>query len=427
MRKRWGRLAAVSAVALTAACGIGDRAGADTVTMTVWTSNQEQLDLLNRLAGEFSAQHGGTPVRIETVPQADYTTKVSVRLAGGDPPDLGWLGAPDAVGMAATEVLADVGPALREDPTYRLDDFVPSAFTNWQDGDAVYGVPFSTSPFFVVYNRDFFSRAGLPDPAELAARGEWTWDRLAALARELQPTLPGGSYVFQSNEGSLYGPLPVSWPTLDPLLRAYGARFASGDQCTMDSPEAVRAIATLHRMVSTDGTAVPPGAQADFYAGNAALTITQLSRLSQLEGAKFRYGFAPLPAGPGEQPRVTGQAGLVVFQQARHRDLAIEFLKFLTSEGPMRELARFFPPPRRSVLADAAQVYAGNALPPDAVTDILVPGITEGQAFQYPRTWPEIKTAAQPVFDELWVPGANVPQELSELCGEVGPLLREKG
>lgn len=420
-------LLAASMVALTAACGVGDQAGSGTLTMTVWTSDQSQLALLNRLADGFSAQHDGADVRIQSVPQADYTTKVSVRLAGGDPPDVGWLGAPDAVGMAATGQLADLGPALREDKDYRLGDFVRSAFTNWRDGKAVYGVPFSTSPFFVIYNKDVFAKAGVPDPAELAARGEWTWDRLALLAREMQPTLPRVHFVFQSNEGSVYGPLSVSWPTLDPLLRAYGAGFYDPrtKQCTLDRPAAARAIGTFHRMAFSDHTAVPPGTQADFFAGNAAMTITQLSRLSQLDGAKFRWGVAPLPGGPGGQPHVTGQAGLVVFEQAPNRELATEFVKYLSSEKPVRELTRFYPPARTSVLDDADKIYADSTLPRQAVRDILVPGITEGHAFQYPRAWPEIKTKAQPSFDELWSPGADVKGMLGRLCDEVGPLLRQ--
>ncbi|PXY27957.1 ABC transporter substrate-binding protein [Prauserella muralis] len=427
MSTRLRCLLAASAVALTAACGVGDQAGSNTVTMTVWTSNQAQLDLLNRLADDFSAQHDGADVRIQSVPQADYTTKISVRLAGGDAPDLGWLGAPDAVGMAASGQLADVGPALRNDPEYRFDDFVPAAFTNWRGGDAVYGVPFSTSPFFVIYNKDAFATANLPEPAELAARGDWTWDRLAGLARDLQPSLPRGHFVFQSNEGSVYGPLPVSWPTLDPLLRAHGAGFYDPQtkRCTLDSPAAAEAVGTFHRMAFDDRTAVPPGAQADFYAGNAAMTITQLSRLSQLEGAEFDYGIAPLPGGPGGQPHVTGQAGLVVFEQAPHKELATELLKYLTSEKAVRELAEFYPPARTSVLADAPEIYRDSRLSEQAVKDILVPGITEGHAFQYPRTWPEIKTTAQPVFDQLWSPGADVGSVLGRLCGEVGPLLKQ--
>ncbi|SFP08192.1 multiple sugar transport system substrate-binding protein [Amycolatopsis arida] len=429
MRTRIRCLLAASVLAVTAACGVGDQASAGTLTMTVWTSNEAQLALLDRLADDFAAEHDGADVRIQSVPQADYITKLSVRLAGGDPPDLGWLGAPDAVGMAASGQLADVGPALRADQGYRFDDFVPAAFTNWRDGEAVYGVPFSTSPFFVIYNKDLFAGASLPDPAELAARGQWTWERLAGLARELQPTLPGGGFVFQSNEGSVYGPLSVSWPTLDPLLRAHGAGFydPASKECTLDSPGAERAIGELHRMAFVDGTAVPPGAQADFYAGNAALTITQLSRLSQLDGATFEWGVAPLPGGPGGQPHVTGQAGLVVFEQARNRELATEFLRFLTSERGVRELAQFYPPARRSVLADAEGISAGSALPPEAFETILVPSITEGHTFQYPRAWPEIKTTAQPLFDELWSPAADVPGVLRRLCDAVDPLLRQAG
>lgn len=423
------RLVAAAAVAAlaAAACGVGgsgDAASGD-LTMTVWTADEAQLAALNALATEFGATHDGAKVEIQSIPQSDYLTKLSVRLSGGNPPDVGWLGAPDAVGLAAAGRLADLTESLRLDPEYALDDFVPAAFTNWRHEDRVYGVPFSTSPFFTIYNKDMLAAAGLPDPAELAARGEWTWERLAEMSRTLQPTLPQGTYAFQSNEGAVYGPLV--WTTLDPLVRSYGGAVydpTTGD-CRLDDDEAVAAVGLYHRMVFADRTAVPPGTEANFFAGNAAFTITQLSRLSQLEGSDFAWGVTQLPAGPGGPVAVTGEAGFVAFQDSPHRDLAVELLKFLTSRTSMEKLARFYPPARSSVLDQSETLYAESILPMQAVRDVLVPGIREGEPFPYPASWPQIRQVAEPVFGRLWAPDADVPAVLHNLCQQIAPLLAQ--
>ncbi|MCP3798399.1 sugar ABC transporter substrate-binding protein [Allokutzneria sp. A3M-2-11 16] len=414
-------LAAITLV-LTAACGIGDRPDPNHLTMTVWTSDQAQLRAFQELGDAFAATRPGVAVRIQSVPQTEYVTKLSVRLAGGDPPDLGWLGAPDAVSMAAKGRLADVGRALREDPGYHFDDYVPAAFTNWRSGDAVYGIPFSTSPFFTIYNKDMLARAGLPEPAELAARGEWTWARMAELTARLKPTLPPGSHAFESNEGGMYGPLV--WATLDPLLRAHGTVVYQREDrsCRLADRAAVEAIGLYHRMAFAEGTATPPGSQPGFYAGKTAITITQLSRLSQLQGSTFGWGVAPLPAGPGGQPHVTGQAGMVVFRQSDNPKLATELLKFLSERASTERLAQFYPPARRSVLAQSDRLYAKSP----AVTDILVRGITDGEAFAYPENWPQIRATAEPALDKLWTRTADVPGVLQGICDRIGPMLRSK-
>ncbi|MEV4810912.1 ABC transporter substrate-binding protein [Micromonospora avicenniae] len=419
--------AAVAATLAVTGCGVGsgDSGGSsDNMTMTVWTTNPDQLKLLNDLTAEFSKTHGGGKVEIQSIPQADYLTKISIRLSGGTPPDLGWMGAPDAVGMAKNGQLVDLGPQLKDDASYQFDDFVPASFTNWQSGDQVWGVPFSTSPFFTIYNKDLLAKAGAQDPAKLAASGDWTWQTLSDLGRKVQPTLPTGSYAFQSNDGGIYGKLV--WTTLEPLIRAYGGKVFDPDtgQCQLNSPQSVAAVQAYRAMAFTDKTAVPPGNEADFFAGKAAVTFTQTSRLSQLKGAGFDWGVAPLPAGPGGPVNFTGQAGLVAFKGGKHEKLATELLKYISGKEGTEKLASFFPPARKSVLAEAEQIYAQGPLPKDAINSVLVSGIEKGYPFRYPSAWPEVLQTSAPVFDKLWAQNANAQDVMNDLCQQLDPLLK---
>jgi multiple sugar transport system substrate-binding protein len=420
--------AALLATLVSAGCGVGgdsqDRSGSKRLTMTVWTTNPVQLKLLGDLGAEFSKAHGGGKVEIQSIPQADYLTKLSIKLSGGTPPDVGWMGAPDAVGMSKYDQLVNLGPDLKKDPSYNIGDFVPAAFTNWQGSGQLWGVPFSTSPFFTIYNKNLLAKAGAPDPAQLAASGRWTWPALADLGRRMQPTLPAGSYVFQSNDGGIYGKLV--WTTLEPLVRAYGGRVFDPDtgECQLNSRQSVDAVEAYRAMVFTDKTAVPPGNQADFFAGKAAVTFTQTSRLSQLKGANFTWGVAPLPAGPGGPVNFTGQSGLVAFKDGKHQKLAIELIKFMTSKAGTEKLASSFPPARRSVLAEAKQIYSRGPLPPDAIDPVLVSSIENGHPLQYPATWPQVLQTSAPFFDKLWTRNANVPGVLNSLCQQLDPLLK---
>ena len=149
-----------------------------TLRSTIWSGNQAHLDMLNGFAEAFKEDHPDVDVQLDVIPFGDYVEKVTIQLAGGNPPDLGWLAEATAPTFVDAGVLADLAPVLRGDPDYNFDDFSETALTLWETNDAVYGIPFSTSPFFTYFNRDMFEAAGVPTPAELAANGEWTWEKV---------------------------------------------------------------------------------------------------------------------------------------------------------------------------------------------------------------------------------------------------------
>ena len=57
--------------------------------------------------------------------------------------------------------------------SYDVSDFSPKLLELWSKNKNIYAVPFSSSPFFLLYNEDLFKAAGIPTPAELAAKGQW--------------------------------------------------------------------------------------------------------------------------------------------------------------------------------------------------------------------------------------------------------------
>lgn len=54
----------------------------------------------------------------------------------------------------------------------------------------------------------------------------------------------------------------------------------------------------LHKAIFTDKAVPGPGTTVDFFAGDAAMTITQISRASLLKDATFGWDLVPLPSGP---------------------------------------------------------------------------------------------------------------------------------
>ena len=165
---------AVSALAL---CMMSSQVLAEELRFTVWTGSEAHLKMLNGIAESFKTTHPDVTVKFETIPAADYTQKLTFQIAGGNPPDLGWMQEDAAPTFEKAGVLTDIGPTLKAAEGYEFGDLSPAAMGLWQDGDKVYGVPFSTSPFMIYYNKAMFDAAGLEDPLALAAKGEWNMDK----------------------------------------------------------------------------------------------------------------------------------------------------------------------------------------------------------------------------------------------------------
>ena len=416
MTRKYILLAATSATALTLAAA----AGAQDLRVTVWTGNAAHLEMLNGFAESFTATRPGVTVTFETIPAADYTQRLTFQLAGGNAPDLGWIMEDAAPAFIDADVLVDVGPALRANAEYDFDDLSEPALGLWVDGDAVFGVPFSTSPFMTFYNLDLFEAAGLEDPLTLAERGEWTMDKMRETALALRTANPE-TWGLEFKDGQGYDSRFMH--TMVPAIRAFGGFAWQDNTCGFASPEAVAAMSFLHDMIYQDRSVPPPGDIGDFFSGNAGMTVNQISRASVLSQAGFEWGIAPLPTGPAGPAPVIGQAGIGVFASGANRELATEFLAHWTNKENVATMARFFPPARQSVL-DGEGFVNGNPLIPAEQMRHVAAAIADGQVLpSHPRN-PQILAAMAPRVDTMWRADADVGAALNAICDAIAPQLR---
>lgn len=395
-----------------------------TLRFTIWSGNQAHLDMLNGFAESFREIRPDVSVRLDVIPFADYVQKITLQLAGGNPPDLGWLAEATAPTFVDAGVLANLGPVLRSDSDYDFADFSTSALGLWVKGDAVYGVPFSTSPFIMYFNADMFAAAGLETPDVLAARGEWTWEAFRSAAKAIADATPAGTYGFEQSDGEGYG--ARIWVTITPMLRSFGGdAWGASDECMLTEPESIEAMAFYHAMIFDDRSIVPPGERADFFSGRSGMTMTQLSRAASLAGATFKWGLAPLPTGAAGDKAVVGQAGVVVFNNSPNRDLAIEFARHVTNQQNVATMAQFFPPARLSVLDSEAFLTSNAIVSPEGMA-VIADGIARGSVIPSHPLFPQIDASARPIFDEMWRADADVPAVLGRICDAITPLLRQR-
>lgn len=393
-----------------------------TLTFTLWIPpTAPAMEQFAAIADAYTELNPNVTVEYDFIPFGDYTSTLPLRLSGSNPPDAGWLVENVAATWLDSGILANVGDVLRADADYDFDDLAPPAMGLWVDGDAVYGVPFSTSPFIMIYNRDIFEAAGVDAPDVMIENGEYTWENLAAALRVVVEETD--NHGLETIDSGLYSGERV-WHTLIPAIRAYGGDAWDEDYtCRMNTPETVEAIELFHSMIFEDRSVEQPGQVIDFPSGNVAILMGQLSRVAPLADADFDWDIAPMPAGPAGETTVIGQAAFVVFNNSPNRDTAIDFLRFLTNPENTLAIAQFFPPIRASVLETDVLLDANPTVPSDSMRTAVIEPVLEGRVLPTHPNYPTIDLTSRPILDQLWQPDANVAAIMDDLCGAIQPLL----
>lgn len=413
-------LLAASALALTGCAAPGEPEAVDVeLRMTVWTSNEAQLELFDSIAEEYMVDHPEVKsVTFDALPFEGYTTTLTTQIAGGNAPDLAWIlenAAPDFVSSGA---LVDLTPTFEATDGYQFGDLSASATELWRaDGDLV-AYPFSTSPFVMFANDDLLAEAGQPTSAELQASGRWNWEELSAVGSAVNAATGKAGFVIRDFDY-------VTWENLAAVWLGWGAApwNADGTQCEFASDEMADAFAFLHDAAFTSKSMPGPGTTADFFAGEAAFTVTQISRASLLADGGFAWNLLPLPEGPVGEYSMVGQAAIGVLAQGENPDVAADFLAFFTNPENTAKLAQYFPPPRESLLNADVLAAANPILTPEQLEDVVVPAIGTGVVRPQHTDSAEIGQQVRSALDAIWVENANIPDVLESVCVAIDPLL----
>lgn len=377
------------------------------IKIATWTSNPDQIALLNSFVEEFAAKEGiEISAEFESIEFGEYNTRLSLELQGTEAPDVFWVLETSAPAFIQSGLLAELDAELAE---YNPDDFFPKAMELWQKDGKTYAVPFSTSPFFILYNADLFAAAGIETPEELVAEGNWNWDTFREASKAIKDAT--GVWGYQTVDGGGYDVRILH--NLCPIIRSYGGdAWTSDGEILINSPESVAAVQLFHDMVYDDGSVVPPGDQSNFFAGAAAMTAAQVSRVSNLAQADFAWGVAPMPSGPMGDVPVTGQAGIGAFSKGDNVEIAKKLVAYMTSESCVARMAGIWPPARNTVLQSPDFLTSQPLLTSDQMSAAVASSIETGRVLPSHVMYPQIEVESRIVWDRLWTPDADVQSVL---------------
>lgn len=387
--------------------------------MTVWTANKDQLSLFDGIADEYIAEHPEVKsITFEPLPFEDYTTTLTTQVAGGKAPDLAWIlenAAPDFVDSGA---LAPIQKTLKSTEGYEFEDLNEAATKLWKTDGELVAYPFSTSPFVMFANDDLLAAAGQPSAAELQADGKWNWEGISEVGAAVNAATGKAGFVVRDFDYT-------SWDNLAAVWMGWGAEpwGDNGATCEFDSPEMVDAFTFLHDAAFEKKSMPGPGTTADFFAGESAFTVTQISRASVLPEAGFAWNLLPLPEGPKGEYSMVGQAGIGVMAQSKNTAVATDFLAFFSNPENSAKLAQWFPPARNSQLTTETLAAANPVLSEAQIANAVIPGIDTGVVRPGHTDSAKIGQTVRAALDAVWTPEADIKASLAGVCGAVEPLL----
>jgi len=272
--------------------------------------------------------------KVRVPDDAEGSRKLLSMIAANDVPDLWWNRQRTANPFIVRGALLDVKPMVTADKI-DLNDYWPSALRTYGRGEALFGLPNSSSSNAYYFNADLYKAAGIPLPTETAKKGPWNWDVVVEQAQKLtKGDGPTKQFGFDP-VNSIY--------TIDMLIWQNGGKLWNDEltECMLNQPEAVGAIQWLvdftqkYKAMPTSaetGSSGTGGVTDLFAGGRTALKLAGRFVLDTLFKSNFTVGMVIAPEGPKANTTRGDDLAASIIKDAKNRDAAWQFAKMWTSD-----------------------------------------------------------------------------------------------
>ena len=301
---------------------------------TDWFSGMAQ-----QMLEKFSAAHPNIHVFFTQDPE-DFDVKMTADFVEGTAPDVlqGCCDFLPAWGQKG--YLLDLRPYVAADlDRATIEDWDVAQYKAFftQRG-AQFALPKYHGALALFYNKDLFDEAGVDYPD-----GSWNHDDYLRAMKRLTKDRSGARYQW----GSM---IDISWERLQVHVNDWGGHFVDPQnpkRSLMSQPEAMQALGWIRDRIWGDHVMAGPldvqnlETRQAFVEQRIAMVEDGSWALKDiLEGAKFRVGVAPMPAGPVRRTTLATTDGFAIYAGTKYPEAAWELLKFLTGPDYAEAMAR---------------------------------------------------------------------------------------
>lgn len=406
---------AASAAASTGGAAASAAAGSGvTIRWRTRPSDAAEQQVYQDLASSATQALASKGITVQYDPgvnDANYFTKIKTELAGGNAPDIFWIGAVELADFVNTGKILDIKPYIDKDSSFKLDDFYPQTIQELSRDGKVYGLPRDISTMVVYYNEDLFKAAGLQTPKELAAAGNWNWDTFLDAATKLTDA---SKQQYGVGFGNWWGP---SWGY---FVNAAGGSIFNADRtaCNLNSPESIEGAKFVRNLYDQK---LLPASDAEgenlFNAGKIGMYLNgRWFTPGVRQNAKFAFDVAEMPQGKQKSTWLFWGPYLVS-ADTKNPEAAWEALKQITSSEAMAKVAEGGTniPARKN--QEAVDVFLKSAPPANNQAFIAGTEYALAEAPVWNGNWADFSSGVQQLWDQM-IAGQITPEEFGKQACE---------
>jgi len=284
-----------------------DGSGSTEAVSLTWMTrpdNQAEADVYASISDDITAKGIGLDLTYVAGSSegSPYQDKLKTDIAAGTAPDVFWLPGTDIADFAKAGLIMNIreeaAKTEHSDADFYagpMESLTVDPDTGATSPDFLWGVPRDVSTFALYLNLDLIEKAGVDDPRELAAAGEWDWDAFEATSKAI--TENGGEGVKGFGAGGW-------WANWGYFVHSAGGGFFNEDRtaCALDSDESVAGLEYLKGLYD-NGYGVPFGEDAEppFKAGQVGMFINgRWATPGAREITEFAWDVVELPTGASE-------------------------------------------------------------------------------------------------------------------------------
>lgn len=384
----------------TAAASASPSAAPKPVTLKIGLPGSYDITKKEIIDG-FKAKFPTITLEITDTPWADFATKVTTQIAGGNPPDIWFQENAIVLNYGKRGVAEDLSPYVKRD--LKADDYTANLLAAQSADGKIWGIPHGVNPSTLVYNKKLFADAGVPFPTK-----NWTYEDMLGIARKLTKDTNGdgktdiyGMFV-QSNITS--GWYPWSKVAGGGILDATKTKAIVSDPKTIEG--LTKWVGTIKEGLSPTQDIYKANGGVDQMFGNGKIGIMpvqyNVTATINKNFPNLDYDAIEMPVG-WDGKRVTPYVvnSWVVFSKAKQevKDAAWEFLKYYLSDEAQNMIASGGAeiPVKKSAMAkiDATTKPQNKKAYTDGVAE-------SGMTTDENDSWQEWRLAAQPIFADIY-------------------------
>jgi raffinose/stachyose/melibiose transport system substrate-binding protein len=281
----------------------------------------------------FEAAHPNVSIKREYISYGEYMVKLKAVLAGAEAPDvfqIPWAG--EYPELARSGKILPLTDALKKG----FPAFFPNIMKAISVDGQAWSVPLDLNTLQIAYNKTIFDQMGLSVPKSK--------DELVALSKKLNDA---GKFAVAMGTKDLWSAADVFFAQIAYTDRTHSKMaLADAGKISWNSPEFLKAAQVVADYVKQ--MVIAPGANSmEVFVGAENLFVQQQSAMfypvgnfvtggiTEKVGDSFEWSLFPWPplAKGGEALPTGGVAEMfVVSKDSKNKDLAVEFLQYLTND-----------------------------------------------------------------------------------------------